>query len=60
MVERLKKLDVGDSINLLVSRFGSQENENQSETVVKSNHDDDGECYRQKKGNEGAKRYRYI
>ncbi|CAG9540520.1 unnamed protein product [Cercopithifilaria johnstoni] len=56
MVERLKKLNVGDSINLLVSRLGNQENENQSPTVVKSNHEDRECCY-QKGANEGTERY---
>ncbi|EJD74973.1 partitioning defective protein 3 [Loa loa] len=53
MVERLKKLDVGDSINLLVSRLGSQENENHSPTILKSNHDDNECCH----PNEGTERY---
>lgn len=59
MVERLKKLDVGDSINLLVSRLGSQENENHNATVVRSNHGD-RECCHQKGADEGAERYGYI
>uniref|UniRef100_A0A0R3S6Q5 PDZ domain-containing protein n=1 Tax=Elaeophora elaphi TaxID=1147741 RepID=A0A0R3S6Q5_9BILA len=57
MVERLKKVDVGDSVNLLVSRLGSQENEGQSSTVVKSNNDDEESC-QQKGMNEGVERPR--
>ncbi|KAL4002886.1 PDZ domain (Also known as DHR or GLGF) family protein [Acanthocheilonema viteae] len=56
MVERLKRLDVGDSINLLISRLGSQEIENQSPTAAK-NSDDDRECCHQKRENEGTERY---
>lgn len=59
MVERLKKLNVGDSINLLVSRLGSRENENQNPTTMKSNQDD-RECCNQKRVDEGAERYGYA
>ncbi|KAK6101159.1 PDZ domain (Also known as DHR or GLGF) family protein [Brugia pahangi] len=57
MVERLKKLDVGDSINLLVSRIGSQENENQNPLVVTNNYNSDSEHYHQERASEGTERY---
>ncbi|VDK67873.1 unnamed protein product [Litomosoides sigmodontis] len=56
MVERLKKLDVGDSINLLISRLGSQESANQNATVVKSNQEDK-ECCQEKGADEGPEQY---
>lgn len=55
VVERLKKLRVGDSVNLLISRIGSQENENQSSAVVKSSRN---ECL-QGRTNEATGRYGY-
>uniref|UniRef100_A0A8R1Y280 PDZ domain-containing protein n=1 Tax=Onchocerca volvulus TaxID=6282 RepID=A0A8R1Y280_ONCVO len=57
MVERLKKLNVGDSINLLVSRLGNQENENQNSTTAKSNHDDRKCCHQERRANEGTEQY---
>ncbi|VIO90976.1 Abnormal embryonic partitioning of cytoplasm protein 3, isoform b, putative [Brugia malayi] len=57
MVKRLKKLDVGDSINLLVSRIGSQENENQNPLVVTNNYNSDSEHYHQERASEGTERY---
>ncbi|KAM3723800.1 Partitioning defective protein [Dirofilaria immitis] len=56
MVERLKKLDVGDSVNLLVSRLGNQENESQNSVAVKIDHDDK-KCRYHKGVNEGVKQY---
>lgn len=60
MVERLKKLNVGDSINLLVSRLGNQENENQNSTTAKSNHDDRKCCHQERRANEGTEQYGYT
>ncbi|VDO29443.1 unnamed protein product [Onchocerca flexuosa] len=56
LVERLKKLDVGDSVNLLISRLGNQENEKQNSTTVKSNYDD-GKCCHQKRASEETEQY---
>uniref|UniRef100_A0AAF5PQF8 PDZ domain-containing protein n=1 Tax=Wuchereria bancrofti TaxID=6293 RepID=A0AAF5PQF8_WUCBA len=57
MVERLKKLDVGDSINLLISRIGSQENEKQNPLVVTNNYSSDSEHCHQERATEGTERY---
>uniref|UniRef100_A0A915PC83 PDZ domain-containing protein n=1 Tax=Setaria digitata TaxID=48799 RepID=A0A915PC83_9BILA len=56
MVERLKKLDVGDSVNLLVSRLGNQENEIQSPTVIKDSHNSKVYCHQESENRE--ERYR--